>query len=122
MGVTSAGETLALQGLLAASRYLGLHTADPTDNGSVGEIAGGGYARQLVAFSYSGSNPTIASNNAILTYPVATLDWGTITHISVWTALAGGTCVATDAVDVAKTILNGDVARWPIGTLHVEGN
>ena len=31
--------------------YLGLHTADPTETGAVGELSGNGYARQSATFT-----------------------------------------------------------------------
>jgi hypothetical protein len=96
-----------------------LHTADPT---ALNEIAGGGYTRQAYAYSLSGSEPTQAANNALIQFPAATADWGTITHFALWTASVGGSIVLTGALDDAKTIAIDDVFRFLANALKVTVN
>ena len=85
-GLSSSGEAAVLAPLTTTA-YVSLHTADPGNTGT-SEVSGGGYARQgPITFASAGSNPTVASNSAILTYPAATASWGTI---SLFRHLDGG--------------------------------
>jgi hypothetical protein len=118
MGAVAAGEVRAINALLAGV-YVGLHTADPT---ALNEIAGGGYARQAYAYSLTGAEPTQAANNALIQFPAATADWGTVTHFALWTASVGGSIILTGALDVAKTISLDDVFRFIVGSLKVTVN
>jgi hypothetical protein len=112
------GESTALTALLTG-RYISLHTGSPVSGGG-NEVAGGDYARQAAGtFTQSGSNPTSAVNDNSVAFPVATGNWGNITHFGVWTAAVGGDLIAYNTVAVAKTIGTGDIARWPAGSLEV---
>ena len=52
--------------------YVGLHTTANTDAAAGTELSGNGYARQTVAFTVSGTNPTEADNDSAIEFPVAT--------------------------------------------------
>jgi hypothetical protein len=120
-GLSSSGETAVLSPL-TTSAYVSLHTADPGDSGA-NEISGGAYARQgAVTFSNAGNNPTVASNSAIVTFPVATGAWGTITHFGVWSAATAGTFRGSGAVATPKAVNNGDTARFAAGALTITAN
>lgn len=118
MPLVASGETTVLSALMAGTRYVSLHTANPGPSGA-SEVSGGAYARQGSTFSQSGSNPTTASNADLMTFPQASAPWGTITHFGVWDAVSGGNLLAYEAVTTAKAIDTADVARWPIGSLTV---
>jgi hypothetical protein len=121
MPLSSSGESNVLASLLAA-RYVSLHTAAPGDTG-INEVAGGAYARQgPVTFSNTGTNPTVAANTAVVQYPVATANWGTITHFGIWSAASGGTFLAWAVVTTPKSIDIDDIARWEIGKLTVSAD
>ena len=68
--------------------YVGLSTADPTDDGSgLAEPSGNGYARVQT----SASNWNTASNGSLdnagdITFAQATGSWGMITHFALFTA------------------------------------
>jgi hypothetical protein len=96
--------------------YLGLFTTAPGEAGGGTEVSGGSYARQSVTFSVSGN---LATNTAALEFPVATADWGTITHVAVYDASSGGNQIAYAALSTSKTIATGDVLRVPAGDLDV---
>jgi hypothetical protein len=98
--------------------WVSLHTANPPGS----EVAGGAYARQAVAYSRAGTEPTVLSNNAIIEFPVATADWGVITHIGLWDAAVAGNLIARKTVAVPKEIKIGDVARFLVGDLDVTIN
>ena len=79
VGLSATGEAAVLAPLTAIA-YVSLHNADPGVTGA-NEITGGAYARQgTIAFANVGANPTVASNTAIVTFPQAVGNWGTVTH------------------------------------------
>jgi hypothetical protein len=117
MGLAAAGETRALTALLDPV-YISLHTGDPGTSGA-NEVSGGSYARKSCAFTLSGSNPTLAKNGSAVQFAQATADWGTITHFGIWDALSAGNYLGGTNVDVAKDILNGDVARYEANALVI---
>ena len=105
--------------------YVALHTADPTNAGTEGEVSAGDYSRQSVAttdWSKSGSGPTTIENDAEVSFGVATSSWGTITHFSIWDAETAGNPLWSAAVTEAKEITEDDEARFPIGSLTAEIN
>jgi hypothetical protein len=117
-GLSSAGEAAILTPL-TTSAYISLHTADPGDTGA-SEVSGGSYARQgPVTFANAGNNPTVASNTAIVIFPAATANWGTITHYGVRDAVTAGTFRGSGALTAAKTVNSGDTARFIAGALTI---
>ena len=109
-GLSSKGET-AILAPLTTTAYVSLHTADPGDAG-VAEVVGGAYARQTVAFANSGANPTIAANPAIVSFPKATTDWGTVGFFGIWDAATAGNFRGSGALTVAKMVNSDDIARF----------
>lgn len=124
MSFTNAFETDVLSwGLTADSVtrptawYIGLFTSDPTDTGAAGtEVTGGSYARTAATFTVTGDT---ASNSGGIEFPAATADWGTVSHIGVFTASSGGTMLVHAALTTAKDIATGDVFRIPTGDLDI---
>lgn len=117
-GLSSSGEAAVLTPLTTTA-YVSLHTADPGNTGA-SEVSGGAYARQgPIAFTNAGSEPTVASNSAILTYPAATAAWGTVGFFGVWTAASGGTFQGSGALTASKAINSGDTARFLAGALTI---
>lgn len=107
--LTSYGAKLVLDWLLAAgvvivqkpvSLYIGLHSADPGDDGSANEITvddDPDYARQLtgfpVAVTLTGSNTYTKNNVDSIWTPGAGADF-TVPYISIWDALSLGNSLA----------------------------
>jgi len=124
MSFTNAFETDVLSwGLTADSVtrptawYIGLFTSDPTDTGAAGtEVTGGSYARTAATFTVTGDT---ASNSGAVEFPAATADWGTVSHIGVFTASSGGTMLVHAVLTTAKAIATGDVFRIPTGDLDI---
>ena len=84
----------------AVTIYMSLHTADPTETGSVAaEVAGNGYARTAIAFSAAATRAAI--QNGQVTFPqVVTSPWGTISHFGIHTASTGaGNMIGYGAFD-----------------------
>ncbi len=104
-----------------ATWYFALFTAAPNDAGGGTEVAGGSYAR--VAMTASGANlagtqgagtttastgtsGTTSNNNAIA-FPAPTADWGTVTHMAVFDASAGGNLLLVWPLSPSQVINNG---------------
>ena len=122
---TDAGENLLMTWAFSAGAatrpttwFLALHTADPTEAGTTGEVGSSvGYARQPVAFTVSGN---AATNSALLTFgPDTTTAWGTVTHVSVWTAVTGGVCLMKGALAAPVAIALGDSMTFAVGQLSL---
>ena len=107
-----------------AKVYISLHTEDPTDDGSKGEVSGNGYARQEIAFSAPTSDGTgyKCVNSADVTFPDPTGNWGTITHLSLWDADTAGHCLYTmaDTNDPHKSYGINDVCVIRAGSISVK--
>lgn len=97
--------------------YVALFTSAPSDAGGGTEVSGGGYARQAVTFSAASGGAT--SNSADVTFPTATANWGTITHIGLFDASTGGNLLLWGALTTSKTISTGDVLKIPAGDLDI---
>ena len=101
--------------------YVGLSTADPTDDASgLAEPSGNSYARVATA----GADWNVASGGAIanvndITFPEATGSWGTITHFAILDAASAGNMLAHGALNVSKSISSGDTAKFAAGDLDV---
>ena len=118
VGLSPAGEAAILTPLTTTA-YVSLHTADPGTTGT-SEVSGGAYARQgPVAFTNAGNEPTVASNSAILTYPTATANWGTVGWFGIWTAASGGTFQGSGALTTPQAVNSGDTARFAAGSLTI---
>ena len=99
--------------------YVSLHTADPTDAGTGAEVSGGSYARQSASFATASGTSGSVSTDADITFPTATADWGTITHIGIWDSASGGYLLYHTALDTSKTITSGDIFKILSGNLTV---
>ena len=99
--------------------YVGLFTVAPTDTGGGTEVSGGAYARQTMAFTVSGNNPTQATNTAAVEWPTAGTNWGTIVAAAVFDAASAGNMLAYADLNSNKTISAGDVFRFPASSLTV---
>lgn len=95
--------------------YVGLFTTTPQMPAGTGgvEVNTGGYARQPITWTVSGSGPSVASNAALVQFPTATADWGTVVGAGIFDALTGGTLIDAGNLQVAKTIGTGDVFAFP---------
>ena len=101
--------------------YVGLFTAstglEEDSSGTWVEVTGGSYARQEATFASASSGSATTSAN--ITFPAATANWGTISHVAVMDASTAGHVIVWGALDVAKEILNGDQFIITSGNLTV---
>ena len=99
--------------------YLGLWTSDDgLESGTVtSEVSGGSYARQTLSFGTASGGS--ASTDATVTFPAATANWGTITHVAIMDASTGGNVLFHGSVTTSKTIESGDTFQVSSGNLTV---
>jgi hypothetical protein len=93
-----------------ATVYIALYTSNPTAADTGTEVTGGAYVRQAVTFGAPAiiSSKETIKNSADLPFPVATVDWGTVSHIGIRDAASGGNLLYYGPLDTARTILSGD--------------
>lgn len=111
-GLTHAGENLVINEFFRKKNfYIGLLKADPTDNANVQEIQGTSYQRQQIIFEEPQNGETYNSND--INFPVATENWGWITHVGLFDSVTGGNLVAYSALDYTKEIRAADIYKIP---------
>lgn len=104
--------------------YIALYTAAPGETGGGTEVTGGSYARVQVAAGFAnwegtngettnvdsaGTGGATQNRNAI-TFPAPTGNWGSVTHFASLDASTSGNFYFYGALNVAKTVNNGDPA------------
>jgi hypothetical protein len=132
-GLSDYAETGILNALLrgtnftapaTASLRLALFTADPTDAGTLNEIAvGTWYARQLTGTWSAPSqvgNAQQSSNVASITFPAVTNAAVTVTHIGIFDALTAGNMLFSAPMTSSKTLQVGDVLSFAPGTVVIQ--
>jgi len=97
--------------------YVGLFTSDPTDAGTGTEVSGGSYARQTLSVTTASGG--IVTSSADVTFPQATAQWGTITHLGLLDAITSGNLLMHTALTTSKSIDNGDILKISSGNLTV---
>jgi hypothetical protein len=132
IGITGAS---AAAGTGPTALFISLFTANPTDSTAGTEVTGGSYARVSVTSSLanwagtqsatsttasSGTGGT-TSNNAAITFPAPTANWGTITGVGIHDATTAGNLLFFGALTTSKTVNNGDAApSFAISALTVQ--
>jgi hypothetical protein len=106
------------------SLYVGLFTntsgnaaANLEEGTLTDEVSGGSYGRQSATFSAASGGS--ASTSATLTFPAATANWGTITHVAVLDASTSGNVLFWGQVTTSKTIETGDTFQITSGNLTI---
>ena len=94
--------------------YLALFTVAPTAAGGGTEVAGGAYARQVIALT-APSTPGVTDNTALITFPTPSANWGTITHGGVFDASTAGSMLLFGALVQPKVVSSGGSFRVGIG-------
>ena len=107
--------------------YAGLLTAAPTDSAAGTEVSGGSYARQVCAFTITGTGTAQAANTSAITFPTATADWGIVGWVGVYDAVASGNLVAYQnlqksdfSTTTTKTINDGDIFKFNATTIKIQ--
>ena len=98
----------------------GLETNNPSAQVEI-PTADTGYARVVVP-QYTGFTAATngQSTNAVaLEFPVATLDWGTVTHIGIMDAETAGNVILWGSIRNARPVYSGDIIRFVPGAITV---
>lgn len=111
-----------------ANWYVGLLTAAPSDSAGGTEVSGYAYARQVCAFTVTGSGTAQAANTSAITFPTAAGgDWGTVGWIGIYDALSGGELVAFQdlqksdfSTSTTKIINEGDIFKFNASTIKIQ--
>jgi hypothetical protein len=101
--------------------YLGLLTAEPAEDGiGLAELSGNGYQRvQTTASDWNVSAGGSLDNLGDIFFPMATDNWGTITHFALLDAATGGNMLAYGTLSPAKVVGSGVIAKFAAGDLAV---
>lgn len=108
----------------AATLYLALATADPTDaatGASMNEVAdSGSYARTAISFGAAASRRVTQSGT--VTFPAATGSWGTVTHWAIVDSAThgAGNVLAHGAFNASQAIVSGNTPSVASGQVYVE--
>lgn len=99
--------------------YVGLWTADDgLESGTLtSEVSGGSYAREAITFDAASGGS--ADSAATVTFPTATANWGTITHVALMDASTSGNVLFHGSVTTSKTIESGDTFQISAGNLTI---
>ena len=106
--------------------YVGLLTATPSDSATGTEVSGGSYARQVCAFTVTGTGIALATNTSAITFPTATADWGIVGWIGIYDAVSSGNLVAYQnlqksdfSTTTTKTVNDGDIFKFNASTIKI---
>ena len=109
-----------------ATVYVALYTSNPNKDDSGIEMSSAGttaYLRQAATFDAPAAVSGIETiqNTTDITFPIATSDWGGITHVGIKDAAASdvGNLLWFGALTLAKTINTGDRLKLLTGDLIV---
>ncbi len=111
MSLSNAKATAILNELYRSGTvFLALYKTNPTAADTGEEVSGGGYVRQSIPFNAPAaeSGKQTIKNNVEVQFPVASADWGTVTHVAIRTAATGGDLISFGKLGNARTILAGD--------------
>jgi len=106
--------------------YVGLLTATPSDSAAGTEVSGGSYARQVCAFTVTGTGTALATNTSAITFPTATADWGIVGWVGIYDAVSSGNLVAYQnlqksdfSTTTTKTVNDGDIFKFNASTIKI---
>jgi hypothetical protein len=110
---------------LPATYYVGLWTAtlsDASTGSTAGEPSGGSYAR--VAVTNNSSNFDAVSGGAtantnLITFPMASASWGTITYVGICDASTGGNLIAYAQLGTSISVAQYDTVIFKPGDLDI---
>jgi hypothetical protein len=101
-----------------------LFTAAPGDSGGGTEVSGGAYARVArnpldANWDATSGTDGHTANTADITFPTATANWGTITHVGIFDASSGGNLLFYGALTTSKAVNTGDTFKFSAGDLDI---
>lgn len=96
--------------------YIELHTGAPGNDGTANVVSGGSYARQNCTSWVWDTNRV--ENNAVISF--AGMPSATVTHFSIHSAVTGGNCFGTGALDSSSAVGAGGTSEFAAGALGFE--
>lgn len=101
--------------------YVALFNTLPAGDGTGGtEVSGGAYARQAITLGApTGGSPSSITSSALVQYPTATANWGTINGAGIYDSLTGGNLLEMGPLTTPKTVGTGDAFAFPVSTYSV---
>ena len=105
---------VAPTGIPVSTRFVQLHTADPTDTGTVA-VAQNNTRKSLTGAGTS--NGVFTSTNDLIWNPTGFAE--TYTHISIWDAVTAGNPLWTGALASSVTVAASDTFTISAGSLTV---
>jgi hypothetical protein len=105
--------------------YVGLWTSslsDASTGSTAGEPSGGSYARVSVTNNSSNWDAVsggATANTNLITFPMATAAWGTITDVGILDAASGGNLVAYAALSSSIVVAQYDTVIFQPGDLDI---
>lgn len=101
--------------------FIALFISNPTASDTGQEVTGGDYARQEVAFSapVAASGAQVINNSTEVAFPVASADWGLVTHIGIRDAATAGNLLYFGSLANPRTILTGDILKFAPNKLEL---
>lgn len=103
------------------NHYLGLLTAEPVGN-SFSEVSGTGtgYTRMLITFKMAQQQTdSSTTNSADVVYPLATGNWGTVTHIGIFDSATAGNLFWSGPLSSSVTLFKDDVFKIKAGDFKI---
>lgn len=97
--------------------WVALFTVAPTDSTAGTEVTGGSYARTASKGKWAVPAAGSVANNAVITFPTSTVDWGTVVAFALCTASTAGTQLMWGTLTSNKAVNNGDTASFAAGAL-----
>lgn len=107
----------ARQPALPTNVYVALGTGGSDATGVTGEPTAGGYARKPVSFTGTGAQQNAAQIEFAFSAAV-----GTLSHIGLFDAVAGGNALSWAALPTPATLNGAGVVTIPAGSLSVLGD
>ena len=101
--------------------YIALHSADPTPDCSAAELVGNGYIRSVIVLE-SGNSPSTEDllNRDSVVFQVATANWPSVTHYSIWDAQSGSKPYEYGEFDAPIAINSGTSFALSVNAIKAE--
>ena len=110
---------------LPGTYYVGLWTAtlsDASTGSTAGEPSGGAYARVSVtnnSSNFDAASGGATSNTNLITFPMATASWGTVTYVGLCDASTGGNLIAYAQLGTSISVAQYDTVIFKPGDLDI---
>jgi len=110
---------------LPATYYLGLWTttlSDTSTGSTAGEPSGGSYARVGVtnnSSNFDAASAGATANTNLVTFPMASASWGTVTYVGITDASTGGNMIAYAQLGTPISVAQYDTVIFKPGDLDI---